>query len=79
MCPFASRICINPRLTLWPTGDFGKILSCFTMAFHCLAHDLADWRMASRRSFRDYLRKVFGTLFFFRDCLSKLYGCAALW
>uniref|UniRef100_A0A0D9YDS0 Uncharacterized protein n=1 Tax=Oryza glumipatula TaxID=40148 RepID=A0A0D9YDS0_9ORYZ len=82
-----SKINMLPRsklLTLWPTGDFGKILSCFTMAFHCLAHgfgdcsgasdlnvDLADWRMASRRSFRDYLRKVFGTLFFFRDCLSK--------
>uniref|UniRef100_A0A0D3ET01 Uncharacterized protein n=1 Tax=Oryza barthii TaxID=65489 RepID=A0A0D3ET01_9ORYZ len=89
------------KVDIVATGDFGKILSCFTMAFHCLAHDaswltiyrkevassgefdlnvdLADWRMASRRSFRDYLRKVFGTLFFFRDCLSKLYGCAALW
>uniref|UniRef100_I1NZN6 Uncharacterized protein n=1 Tax=Oryza glaberrima TaxID=4538 RepID=I1NZN6_ORYGL len=29
-------------LTLWPTGDFGKILSCFTMAFHCLAHEIVS-------------------------------------
>uniref|UniRef100_A0A0E0G5B4 Uncharacterized protein n=1 Tax=Oryza nivara TaxID=4536 RepID=A0A0E0G5B4_ORYNI len=35
-------LCYYSRLTLWPTGDFGKILSCFTMAFHCLVHEIVS-------------------------------------